>query len=244
MYIYIDKYDYLVNNLNNDEIDEEIDSIQERLNRIGENNVLYLKRLRENITKESRGIDINSKSAKQNRLENILNQIFVLQMRQVAESISGIKKYPKNNKYLILFDTSENMKSITLDEPSYKNVLRYRDAMNSVSVYDLFQEKIHYYLYIRAINFSNNNNIAQSKSNKTDQKKNTKQKKPSNDQIQIAQKVNINYEFCHHCKQRKPAEMMLKCTSDGCNKILLDKPLKYFFVNNTTVAKSKIVGNI
>jgi hypothetical protein len=59
-----------------------------------------------------------------------------------------------------------------------------------------------------------------------------------NDHIQIAQKVDNNYGFCHHCKQRKPVEMMLRCTYNGCKTI--NKPLKYYFINNTTVIKSKI----
>jgi hypothetical protein len=146
MYLYIDKYDYLINNLHNDEVEEEISSLQSQLDSICENNVLFVNKLGKKIKSEAGYIDISSTSVLKNRLENILNQIFVLQMRQVAESISGIKKDLKRNKYFIIFDSSENMKSITLEESQYRNFLKFRDAMNSVSVYDLFQEKIHYYL--------------------------------------------------------------------------------------------------
>jgi hypothetical protein len=146
MYIYIDKYDYLVNNLNNDEIDEEIDHMEEKVGQISENNVIFFNRLKEKIHKERQEIDFNGKNVMQNRLENILNQIYVLQMRQIAESISAIKKSARSNKYILIFDSSENMKTLTLNEADYRHLLKYRDSVNSVSVYDLFQEKIHYYL--------------------------------------------------------------------------------------------------
>jgi hypothetical protein len=146
MYIYIDKYDYSINNLNNEEIEEEVDAIERSLADMSENNVLYMSKLREKIINHDGGIDTHSKTVLKHRLENILNQIYVLQMRQMSESISGIKTDLKRNQYLIIFDESENMKSITLEEMQYRTFLKYRDAVNSVSVYDLFQEKIHYYL--------------------------------------------------------------------------------------------------
>jgi hypothetical protein len=145
MYLYIDKCDYRVNNLGNEEINEEVENIEEYLNRMSENNVLYFSKLNEKMASTTK-TDISSKSVLKHRLANILNQIYTLQMRQVAESISGIKIDGKKNKYIILFDESERMKSISLDEAQYRTFLKYRDAVNSVSVYDLFQEKIHYYL--------------------------------------------------------------------------------------------------
>ena len=149
MYIYFDKYDYLINNLNNEEIDEEIQAIEEKVNAISSNNIIYLKSINDKIINFKRDITVDPSdcTSLQYRLDNIINQIYILQMRQLAESISCIKKDAKNNLYFLLFDSSENIDSLSLDEKSYKYLLKYRDAMNSVSVYDLFQEKIHLYLY-------------------------------------------------------------------------------------------------
>jgi hypothetical protein len=56
--------------------------------------------------------------------------------------------------------------------------------------------------------------------------------------IQIAKVVAIDYDFCHHCKQRKPAEVMVKCSSGHSNKFV-ERPMKTFYVNNSTVVRSK-----
>lgn len=64
-----------------------------------------------------------------------------------------------------------------------------------------------------------------------------KLKKNVEEEIQIAKVVNINYDFCHHCKQRKPGEVMIKCGTSHSSKFV-EKPTKIFYVNNTTVVKS------
>ena len=61
----------------------------------------------------------------------------------------------------------------------------------------------------------------------------------NNEEVEIAKVVNINYDFCHHCKQRKPAEVMVKCNSGTCHKNI-EKALKTVYVNNTTLVRSKI----
>jgi hypothetical protein len=66
-------------------------------------------------------------------------------MKQLAESIFCIKKDLKKNEYILLFDPSENIETLVLDEQDYKKFFKYRDPLGSVSVYDLFQEKIHSY---------------------------------------------------------------------------------------------------
>lgn len=147
MYIYLDKYDYSINNLNNEDIDEEIDAIEDKLRDLGENNIFYLKNFKSKLNriKSVTKLDLNDNDTKDKRLQNISNQIFMLQMRQFAESISNIKKDVKKNKFVLLFDGSENIDPLTLEEYNYKELLKYRDMMNSISVYDLFQEKIHFY---------------------------------------------------------------------------------------------------
>lgn len=56
--------------------------------------------------------------------------------------------------------------------------------------------------------------------------------------IEIAQKIHINYKYCHHCKQRKPGEVTLQCKFrlfDGKGTL---RPYKAFFINNTIVIRS------
>ncbi len=70
-------------------------------------------------------------------------------------------------------------------------------------------------------------------------KKGRKTRLNNKDDIQIARTVNINYEFCHHCKQRKPAEVMVKCMSNNCSKYC-EKQLKSFYINSSCVVRSNI----
>ena len=143
----------MVNNLNNQRIDEEIDLIEEKLIHIEENNKLnFEKKIYEIYNSENSNLKndfekFNSQDSdiKTLRLENIINQIYSLQMKHFAESIMNIKKDFKKNNYFIIFDPCENIDSIILDDIEYDKLMRYRDVMNSTSIYDLFQEKIHSY---------------------------------------------------------------------------------------------------
>jgi hypothetical protein len=148
MYVYVDKYDYGANNLNTEDINEEINLIEDKLVDVEQSNLSYFKYLREKVWK-TKGIvgkiDFQNDKIMQERFENITNQIYSLQMKQFAESISTIKKDVKKNKYVLIFDSSEGVDPLTLDEGEYKELLCYRDPMNSISIYDLFQEKIHSY---------------------------------------------------------------------------------------------------
>lgn len=53
----------------------------------------------------------------------------------------------------------------------------------------------------------------------------------------IAKNISLNYNICHHCKQRKPLEALTKCKASDNAK--LEAPSKHFVVNNTTVFRSK-----
>jgi hypothetical protein len=156
-----------VNNLNNEEIDEEITVLEEKIGTIEQTNFSYFKKIREKLTKlidDNKQINNiqNNKKLKnkpkliskvnltdpkilEQRLKNLTNQIFTLEMKQFAESIFCIKKDLKKNEYILLFDPSENIETLVLDEQNYKKFFKYRDPLGSVSVYDLFQEKIHSY---------------------------------------------------------------------------------------------------
>lgn len=274
MNVYIDNFDYLINNINSRDIDEEIQMIQEKLNSVEENNYLMLKNF-ENKSKLPEflpKVDINSKDFYINKCENLANQIFTLQTKQFAESIWNIKIDVKNKKYLLIFEEAEGIENLSLNEEDYKKLLTFRDPLNSISVYDLFQEKIHSYYN----NGSSTNKEAKSqeiikrkrgrpKINKCGKKEekeedeetqnstlisrkkeklkknNTKNivKVPRRESVEIAKKVSVDYEFCHHCKQRKPAEVMIKCTKTK-NKFV-DIPVKTFYVNNTTCVKSNFL---
>ena len=184
--MYIDKFDYLLNNLNNEEIDEEIQFIKDKLSLIEEDNIFFFKALRKKINslEFQPKIDLNSESVFQNRYENLTIQIFTLQMKQLAESIWNIKKDFKKNKFLLIFDQSEAIEALSLDESDYKELLKYRDPMNSISVYDLFQEKIHSYFNNGAVGSgsigrsnTDSNNIDNSPSPSPKKKRGRKPKK-------------------------------------------------------------------
>lgn len=144
MYLYIDKYDYTENNLNNIDIAEEIACIDNKLKKIEENNFVFFDYIRKKMQsdKNSNTIDLNDPEVKRIRLLNISKQIYHLQMRQISECISSIKIDKSKNKYLVEFDKSEELTPIMLEEKQYKNLIKLRDTLNTISIYDLFQEKI------------------------------------------------------------------------------------------------------
>ena len=57
--------------------------------------------------------------------------------------------------------------------------------------------------------------------------------------FQIGKKTNIEYYYCHHCKQRKPAEFSIKCKSSLTEKKYSQRPFKSIVVNGTTIIRSK-----
>jgi len=256
MYVYVDKYDYIINNLNNEEIDEEIDYLSQKLTDIEENNLIFFKFIKHQVVEDknrlelSSSVDLNSDKIILNRFENLTSQIFTLQMKQFSESICNIKKDVKKNKYVLLFDQSEGIDPLSLDEKDYKELLKYRDPMNSISVYDLFQEKIHlYYSTTHSGKSTNIGKLVKNSKKKRGRKQNSDKnkflekekmiKKHKKEEIEIAKIISVNYNFCHHCKQRKPEEVMIKCNSAHCGKFL-EKPIKTYYVNNTTVVRSKL----
>ena len=252
MYVYIDKYDYGINNLNNEYIDDEIEIINNKIIEIEGNNFTFFKIFEEILMNERKKIkiDFQNESIYQNRFDNIQNQIFVLQMKQFAESIFNIKKDTKKNRYITSFDYAENIDSLILEENDYRELLLFRDPMNSISIYDLFKEKVH--SYYKTTSLTNNNKSSTSKKYQINKNKNNKKYKKlkyvkkkkeipklkNKEEIQIAKFCSVNYQFCHHCKQRKPAEVMIKCNSINSPKFT-ETPFKTYYVNNTTIAKSK-----
>lgn len=153
---FIDKDDYNRSNRNsnNDKIKEEIKFLEGKVEEIEQENLNHLMRLKEtanridndsNIDIKKYLIDCNNGKLQLQRYDNLINQICSLQIKQFAESICGVKKYKKTNEYLVKFDPSENMKELSLSSDNYTKLIKHRDQFNSISVYDLLQEKIFSY---------------------------------------------------------------------------------------------------
>lgn len=152
MQLYIDKFDYQLNSLTNDAIQDEIELLEEKLGEMEENNFKFTKFFKEIIEKETQStsndfsrINLKDPIVKMVRLQNITIQICSLQLKQFSESVMNIKKCLKKNNYVLIFDPSEKIEPIVLEELDYRNFIRLRDTLNSTSIYDLFQEKIHSY---------------------------------------------------------------------------------------------------
>ena len=225
---------------------------------------------------------------KENIYENLINQIYNLQMKQFAECICGVKRINFNGKwkYKVIFEINDFTPSLEMDEENYKNLIKYRDPLNSISVYDLFQEKTHSYyntdkisskynklnieeviekgielekdsknskIELRTIKHHSDYNKQNSKKKHTKIKKSKKLKKiikenenfeqneslGNNSDYQIGKRTNIDYYYCHHCKQRKPAEFSIQCKSSFTENKYCQRPFKSFVVNGTTIIRSK-----
>ena len=274
-------------NLN--ELDDEINDLKKissLLEDINYNNALKIKEYSEKQEK----INLNNKKKKglytpesiltnENIYDNLIDQIYNLQMKQFAECISGVHRKLVNKKYIykVIFEINDSMPTLEMDEDKYKNLIKFRDPLNSISVYDLFQEKTHSYYNTDKTTYKYNKlnieeviekgielekdakvskiklkTIKHHHSNNKNKKIKTKNKKLKNNYIlddhdiigniydyQIGKKTNIDYFYCHHCKQRKPAEFSIKCKSSLTENKFSQRPVKSFIVNGTTVIRSK-----
>ena len=218
-------------------------------------------------------------------------------MKQYAECICGVQRKQTNGKwrYKVIFEINDFTPSLEMDEENYKKLIKFRDPLNSISVYDLFQEKTHSYYNTDKISSkynkmnveevvekgfelerdSKNSKIqlrtikhhSNSDSNKQNSKKkymkNKKAKKikkilikekeinnyehnnlfENNSDYQIGKRTNIDYYYCHHCKQRKPAEFSIECKSSYTENKYCQRPFKSFTVNGTTIIRSNSNNN-
>lgn len=83
-----------------------------------------------------------------------------------------------------------------------------------------------------------NNKVLKNKGIKNIHKqKRQRRSKINDDEAQIAKNIATNYNICHHCKQRKPIEVLIKCKTNDCGKF--ESPSKHYVINNTTVFRSK-----
>ena len=223
----------------------------------------------------------------ENIYENLINQIFNLQMKQFAECICGVQRKQINGKwrYKVIFEINDFIPSLEMDEENYKHLIKFRDPLNSISVYDLFQEKTHSYyntdkisskfnklnieeeviekgieigkyskiskIELRTIKHHSDSNKHYNKKKRKKTKKFTKISKENDNKeqnslffgnisdYQIGKRTNIDYFYCHHCKQRKPAEFSIECKSSFTENKYCQRPFKSVIVNGTTIIRSK-----
>jgi hypothetical protein len=223
---------------------------------------------------------------KENIYNNLINQIYNLQMKQFSECICGVQRRQINGKwkYKVIFEVNDNIPTLIMDEDKYKNLIKFRDPLNSISVYDLFQEKTYSYyntdkisskynklnieeviekgielekdsknskIKLRTIKHHSNSKINKKKFTKSKKIKNSINNQTDNyteqnemfygkvSDYQIGKRTNIDYFYCHHCKQRKPAEFSIKCKSSLTEQKYCQRPFKSFVVNGTTIIRSK-----
>jgi hypothetical protein len=69
--------------------------------------------------------------------------------------------------------------------------------------------------------------------------KRQRKSKINDDEAHIANNIALNYNICHHCKQRKPVEVLTKCKTNDCGKV--EPPSKHFVISNTTVFRSNFI---
>jgi len=269
------------------EIDDEINDLKNILANLEDINYKNAVKIKE-FTEKQEKIDLENKLKKglytpesiltnDNIYDNLINQIYILQMKQFAECICGVQRKFEDNKYIykVIFEINDSIPSLEMDESKYKNLIKFRDPLNSISVYDLFQEKTHSYYNTDKVNYKYNkfnfekddSGIELEKGEKNSKiklkaikphsnSKNRKQislsnKKNKNNKninlekygvlfdYQIGKKTDIDYFYCHHCKQRKPAEFSIKCKSSLTEKKYSQRPFKSFIVNGTTIIRSK-----
>ena len=191
-------------------------------------------------------------------------------MKQFAECICGVKRKLINEKwkYKVTFEINDSIEDLEMDEEKYKNLMKFRDPLNSISVYDLFQEKTHSYYNTDKVSSKYNQLNNEESADKIPRAiihhrkmKNSKMKKVQGkgnkikipiidsqeseqnntfatiSDYQIGKKTEINYFYCHHCKQRKPAEFSMQCKSSYTENKYCQRPFKSFTVNGTTVIR-------
>lgn len=217
-------------------IANEIHNIEQQLYAVEYNNLTTLYSIKNSILERyNKHYDMNVLTNTQDaRLDSLINQIYVLQMKQFAESIQQVLYDKQMQMYVLNFDPNEHMSSIVLDYKQYHRLLSFRDPLNNVCIYELFQEKVHSY-------YNENDN-----SNNDDDSDNGNCSDNCNvnmDKITIPKNINIDYAYCHYCKQRKPLESMLQCKYCNVKNRKNPKHTKVLTINGITIIKSKLNTN-
>ena len=206
-------------------IANEINNIEQQLYAVEYKNLTTLYSIKNSILERYKHAEMNIlTNTKDARLDSLINQIYVLQMKQFAESIQQVLFDKQMQMYVLNFDPNEHMSSIVLDCKQYHRLLSFRDPLNNVCIYELFQEKVHSY-------YNENDN--------NDNDKDNIDTNSDMDKITIPKSINIDYAYCHYCKQRKPLESMLQCKYCNVKNRKNPKHTKVLTINGITIIKSK-----
>lgn len=193
-------------------ISEEIEILKKDIELKEYDNMNKFEQIKLKCTKDDITDDINDK---QIRIDNIIKQLFEIQIKQFAESIYSIKTNKDYSLYQIEFDPNEIELTLMLTHKEYEEFIKHRNPSNSVCLFDIFQEKIHSY-------YTPNKEI--------------KIKEIKHNEVTIPKNIKIdNYGYCHHCKQRKPFEIMLKCNSCKNQQFSCNFQTKILTINNNTL---------
>lgn len=77
------------------------------------------------------------------RLKSLMLHIFMLQMRQIGDSIMNIQKEKGGKRILLLFDEHVCLQQVLLTEYQFKELQKYRDKNIHVSIVEKFNDKVH-----------------------------------------------------------------------------------------------------
>ena len=122
---------------NANEIDDEINDLKIFLANIEEinyNNAVKIKEYTEkqekiNLEKKlSKGLYTpESILTKENIYDYLINQIYILQMKQFAECICGVQRKLIDNKYRykVIFEINDSIPTLEMDETKYKNLIKF-----------------------------------------------------------------------------------------------------------------------
>ena len=86
----------------------------------------------------------NQQQAIQNVQTSILNikkQILLLEMRQLAETVSKVYFNKTSKEYIVYFDAADTLPSLVLSSKEYKNLMLFRDFKNFIFSYDKMHQK-------------------------------------------------------------------------------------------------------
>jgi hypothetical protein len=174
----------------------------------------YINRLRKRVRSEYEQPIIVSKEPIIKYLSLLIRN---LEYRQIAESIIGINKravFNKGAKYLLQLEPSSSRKEIWVDDYSLYILNRYREDILYTSLFDATQAS-NTYQQIKDAHKS-----VESKKKRGRPLKKTVQSRVSISQIDnlmdnknIGKQIDFEISgYCHHCKQIKPKDMIVKCT--------------------------------
>ena len=140
------------------------------------------------------------------RLMNLSEQIYTLQMKQLAESIIRIEKYKKNNGlYRLTLDSITNLSTVDLNDQAYHSLLSYRDPFHCSNITDVFVQDD------ASSKVSNSNNHEYIKGAKALKAYLPSSSTPKRFKYYIGEFQLPKYNVCHHCRLLKSNDDLIEC---------------------------------